>query len=148
VKKAICIILSIIIPILSYYYIKSLNINFESVINIENVVGIVAILSGVSGIIIGTASVRQANLIAVKEYFEQGDNSEHISARKYIADNKNKIYESKIEVSQIINFFQMWGLLNRKKYLPIWVFSGASRIRVVELYINLENIKRILKNQT
>lgn len=42
--------------------------------HIKDVVNIVAILSGISAILVGVASIRISNLGAVKEYFQQGDN--------------------------------------------------------------------------
>ena len=41
--------------------------------HIKDVVNIVAILSGISAILVGIASIRISNLGAVKEYFQQGD---------------------------------------------------------------------------
>ena len=49
--------------------------------HIKDVVNIVAILSGISAILVGVASIRISNLGAVKEYFQQGDNKEYTTAR-------------------------------------------------------------------
>lgn len=49
--------------------------------HIKDVVNIVAILSGISAILVGIASIRISNLGAVKEYFQQGDNKEYTTAR-------------------------------------------------------------------
>lgn len=138
--KVISLILTLIIPIIGYYYLKIEYINLYNILNIENVVGIVAILSGITGIIMGIGSMRQASLDAIKDYFQQGDNPEHVKAREFISKNKNNLDEDSVEVKKIVNFYQLWGILNRKRYLPLWVFSGASGIRVVELYINIEKI--------
>ncbi len=44
--------------------------------------------------------------------------------------------------SAVINFFQMWGLLQRKGFLPIWVFETASGYSVIKLYEAVEDILR------
>ena len=49
--------------------------------HLKETVDIVAILSGISGILVGIASIRISNLGAVKEYFQQGDAKEHTEAR-------------------------------------------------------------------
>lgn len=120
--------------------------------NIQFVVNIVAIISGISGVIIGLSGWRATNLDAVKEYFQQGDTEEFIKARGELYDkqdhNKNIEYDSK-EASMITNFFQFWGLMVGKRYLPIWVFEGASGMSVVRLYGILENyiVKHREKNK-
>lgn len=43
------------------------------------------------------------------------------------------------KAAPILNFYQQWGLLNRKDFLPRWVFEGASGIRVVEMTIQLSS---------
>lgn len=72
-KKIFSFIFLMVAPFVSYFYFI---INPNSLIgffSINNLVGIVAILSGLTGIVMGIASARQASLDAVKEYFQQGD---------------------------------------------------------------------------
>ena len=56
-------------------YLKAI-VGFTKIAKIKDVVNIVAILSGISGILVGVASIRISNLGAVKEYFQQGDTPE------------------------------------------------------------------------
>lgn len=62
-------------------------------VRVKDVVNIVAILSGISGILVGAASIRISNLGAVQEYFQRGDTKEYTEARRKLynkIDNKQK----------------------------------------------------------
>ena len=102
--------------------------------HIKDVVNIVAILSGISAILVGVASIRISNLGAVKEYFQQGDNKEYTTARH----NLYKKFEEGVSIdpndadaSNTVSFFHFWGLMVKKKYLPFWVFKSASGHAVI-----------------
>ena len=115
---------------------------------IKDVVNIVAILSGISGVLIGVASIRISNMEAVKEYFQQGDSLENVAARKEIyckINNNIKIDKNDVAAGSIISFFHFWGIMVKKKYLPLWVFESASGYAVIRLYEGLQGAK-IMKN--
>lgn len=64
-------------------------------------------------------------------------------------DDKNFYVESKAQVlkasSRVLNFYQMWGLLQYRNFLPIWVFdttSGYNMIRLYEATIDIIQEKR------
>ncbi|HHX61354.1 MAG TPA: hypothetical protein GX707_11690 [Epulopiscium sp.] len=137
-KRIITIIILVIIPFVGYYYLKNNIISVGLLFNIENLVGVIAILSGITGIVIGFSSSRQASLDAVKDYFQQGDEESYVKARTNILETKSIDKMEKTEVGKVCNFFHFWGLMNRKKYLPIWVFEGSSGLQVVKLYIKLQ----------
>lgn len=119
-----------------YIYSISMGEKPLGAFNMNDVVGVVAILSGIAGIVMGIASARQASLEAVKEYFQQGDEDAYVEARRRIFNEKGTITEA--DLSKVANFFHFWGLMNRKGYLPIWVFEGSSGIQIVKLYQKLE----------
>ena len=134
--------------------------------NVQYVVNIIPIISGLSGVILGAIGYRATNLEAIREYFLQGDAIEFIKARRIIysigdseailkglkneyEEGKKSGYEKqkgKEDVEQsladstsiICNFYHMWGLMVRKGYLPIWVFEGSSGRQVVKIYSLLE----------
>ena len=108
--------------------------------HIKDVVNIVAILSGVTGILVGVASIRISNLGAVEEYFQQGDAKEQTEARRKIyvlINNGQKIDKNDVDAATVIAFFHFWGLMVKKHYLPIWVFESASGYAVIKLYEGL-----------
>ena len=136
-KRIVAIILLVIGPIMSYYYIKKYDY-VSSFFSMNNIVGIVAILSGITGIIMGISSSRQASLEAVKHYFQQGDEDAYSQARKNIFSAKDSKDIDDKDVSKVCNFFHFWGLMNRQNYLPIWVFDGSSGLQIVKLFITLD----------
>lgn len=139
-KKILAIIFLIVTPFISYFYFLNKPSAMLSFLSINNLVGVVAILSGLTGVVMGIASARQASLDAVKEYFQQGDEDSYSEARGRIlkAENVNQIESS--DVSKVCNFFHFWELMNRQRYLPIWVFDGSSGLQIVKLYMKLKSI--------
>lgn len=133
--------LLIIVPFIAFFYFFNDIENSFSLYSMEHIVGIVAILSGIAGIIMGISSSRQASLDAVKDYFQQGDQSELVSARKKLFEHHVNGKDFKDDdIAKVCNFFHFWGLMNRKRYLPIWVFEGSSGVQAVKLYKILEPI--------
>ncbi len=74
---------------------------------------------------------------------------------EWVAENldkekdKNFYVENKAQVlkasSRVLNFYQMWGLLQYRNFLPIWVFdttSGYNMIRLYEATIDIIKEKR------
>lgn len=75
---------------------------------IKDVVNIVAILSGISGILIGAASIRISNLGAVKEYFQQGDAEGQRAARRKIynkIENNENIDKNDSDAGNVISLY-------------------------------------------
>ena len=59
----------------------------------------------------------------------------------YVKDKK-AVYDAS---SKVLNFYQMWGLLQSRNFLPIWVFdttSGYNMIRIYEATIDIIEEKR------
>lgn len=52
--------------------------------------------------------------------------------------DKNFYVENKAQVakasSRVLNFYQMWGLLQYRNFLPIWVFDTTSGYNMIRLY--------------
>jgi len=129
---------------------------------LQLIVSLVAIISGVSGVVIGLSSLRSAQLDSIRDYFSSGDSKEYSYARSiiyrygehienngvnvYSKDFKMKHYDiqgndvelTKLDVikavSFVSNFFHQWGLLAKNRYLPIWVFESASGVAVYRLF--------------
>ena len=144
-----CIICLVSVCLLAFLYlgekIGGLNAICEyfKKTKIKDIVNIVAILSGVSGILVGIASIRISNMGAVKEYFQQGDNKENAEARKeiyYKIDNNIKIDKNDRAAASVVSFFHFWGAMVKKHYLPVWVFDSASGHAVIRLYEGLQEM--------
>ena len=133
----VLIVFSIVVSLLNFLN----NTGQVSKVMLQNVVNLVAIVSGISGIIMGLVSLKMVNLDAVKEYFQQGDSDDFIAARKKVyelGETNERIEPYNSEVGKVVSFFHFWGLMVKKKYLPIWVFEDASGFAVVKLYRILE----------
>ena len=145
----LCIICAVAVGLLAFLYFSK-NIDclkgiyeFAKDTNIKDIVNIVAIMSGVSGILVGAASIRISNMGAVKEYFQQGDAAEHTKARKqiyYKMEQNITIDKNDLAAADVVSFFHFWGAMVKKKYLPLWVFDSASGYAVVRLYEGLEEM--------
>lgn len=75
----------------------------------------------------------------VKETFDKGDCKELTDSRQYLLKHWNKDDFMISKAALILNLYQQWGLLNRKDFLPLWGFEGASGIRVDEMTIQLSS---------
>lgn len=131
----------------------------------NKIVAAIAVVSGISSIILGISSIFSATLDNVREYFVTGDTPEHSSTRSLLykyRDFKRKtgktIYSPDFDEaagkfgltakkediekasSFICNFFHLWGLLAKKRFLPMWVFESSSGFSVVKLYEAVEDI--------
>jgi hypothetical protein len=104
-KKIVGFLLLIITPFIAYYFLILGVQEVFSIFKIKDLVGVVAILSGVTGIVTGFSSSRQASLDAVKNYFQQGDEDAFSNARKRILDAKETDDIDSSDVSKICNFF-------------------------------------------
>lgn len=92
--------------------------------HIKDVVNIVAILSGISAILVGIASIRISNLGAVKEYFQQGDNKEYTTARHNLYkkfDENVPIDPNDADASNTVFIFSLLGINGKEK---IFAFLG------------------------
>ena len=49
-----------------------------------------------------------------------------------------KIDKNDIAAGNIVSFFRFWGIMVKKKYLPLWVFESASGYAVIRLYEGLQ----------
>ena len=81
--------------------------------HIKDVVNIVAILSGISAILVGVASIRISNLGAVKEYFQQGDNTYKITRVFKKQLGKQTTFHTTI----ISNSFPIFFNINKLSYV-------------------------------
>lgn len=129
---------------------------------LQLIVSLVAIISGVSGVIVGLSSLRATQLDSVRDYFTSGDTEEFITARriiytygKHLENGGNNVFfknfklpfknknNEDVELSKqnvldaisfIANFFHQWGLLTKNRYLPLWVFESSSGVAVYRLF--------------
>ena len=135
--SGICLLLLIAANLDRINFLTDMVIEIVDKINVKDIVNIVAILSGISGILVGAASIRISNLGAVKEYFQQGDSKEYTDARRRLYNKivgMQKISKDDIDAAIVVSFFHFWGMMVKKHYLPVCVFESASGYAVIRLY--------------
>ncbi len=57
--------------------------------------------------------------------------------KDFIVPGKEQVFTA---ASRVANFYQMWGLLQYRNFLPIWVFDTTSGYNVIRLYQAVEDI--------
>ncbi|WP_322420389.1 DUF4760 domain-containing protein [Jeotgalibacillus haloalkalitolerans] len=125
-------------------------------------VGFAAIASGLSGILMSLSSRRGAVFEAIREYYQQGDTSEMIAARRkiysieeketvtYLENSREWTEEQSLAAAELCSFFHFWGMMVRKGYLPLWIFKSASGPSIVRLHYLLNDFikQRRIENNT
>ena len=132
-KRTISYTLVSLSILLSIYYFRSDLAAIPK--KVELMVGLAAIASGVSGILMSLSASRVANFEAIREYFQQGDTPEMTATRHkiYEAERTGEPVDPKA-AAEVCSFFHFWGMMVKKKYLPLWIFKSASGPSVVRLY--------------
>lgn len=51
--------------------------------------------------------------------------------KDFYIENKEQVFKAS---SRVANFYQMWGLLQYRNFLPIWVFDTTSGYNMIRLY--------------
>lgn len=55
----------------------------------------------------------------------------------YIEGGRDAVFKA---ASRVANFYQMWGLLQSRNFLPIWVFDTTSGYNIIKLYQAMADI--------
>lgn len=71
------------------------------------------------------------------EWVKENINSKE---KSLLPTNKKEIFEA---ADITANFFQMWGLLQYKGFLPIWVFETSSGYSILKLHEGIEDILEV-----
>lgn len=114
----------------------------------------IGIMIGAFGVFFGIVDIRKRRYQIICEYFSEIGSKEMISARKKIYEMQEKIDKSEDEVETneietflkdedaafIINFFDHWGYLVRKKYLSFRIYKNFSGNPLVNMYETLSSL--------
>jgi hypothetical protein len=150
-KKITSVILLSISTLMAVFFFQDQIIGWKDQVELSLLVGIAAIASGVSGVLMSLSSRKVAIFEAIREYYQNGDTPAMI-------ENRTKIYATEDGVtpldekaaSEICAYFHFWGMMVKKGYLPIWVFNSASGPSVVRLFYLLKpyiELRRVSNNQ-
>ena len=107
---------------------------------LEIVAAIIGCITGLFGLVISLFSIHHNKTVAVHEFLSKMESDEFITARRAVYNRPNNAecdLQDK-DASLVVNIFHHWGLLARRRYLPMWVFDGASGSGACRLYEKLE----------
>ena len=105
----------------------------ETLSIIGTITGIVGMLTGIGSLIISVLNHQRARFLAVHEYLSAVESKEFIESKKYVYNTSHFDNDDK-KAALVVNFFHHWGMLAKRKYLPLWVFDGATGKGACRLY--------------
>lgn len=139
-KKSVGFVLLSLSILLSVFFFQSTLVDLSSKVNLSILVGIAAIASGVSGVLMSWSSKKVATFEAIREYYQQGDTPSMIENRTKVYATEDGVTPLDIHAAaELCAFFHFWGMMVRKGFLPIWIFKSASGPSIVRLYRLLES---------
>ena len=114
------------------------------------IIGIIGVITGVSGMIVSIRSFYHNRIDALNMYFSYARDSDFIKGRRLVYNLEHNVVidESCDEIISItlaclMNAYQHWGMLLKHKQLPFWIFYNrktgvtASGIAVIRTYNKL-----------
>lgn len=111
---------------------------------VDRVLAIISICISLSALALSLFGFCQSRASIVKDFFAQGDNIEMKKLRKVIYDIYNQNNHAELildelkthsdEVSQVISYYDFWGLMVKKGYLPKWAFQASSKFTTINIY--------------
>lgn len=103
---------------------------------IELCLSVIVAVTGIFGTAISILGVVNNRFLAIRQYMEGVEAPEFIKARTAIRniEDSSQISLDNIEAAQLVNFFDHWGLLAKKHYLPLWVFNSGSGDGIIDYY--------------
>lgn len=103
---------------------------------IELCLSVIVAVTGIFGTAISILGVVNNRFLAIRQYMAGVEAPEFIKARNNIRQIKDSslISVDSIEAAQLVNYFDHWGLLAKKHYLPLWVFNSGSGDGIIYYY--------------
>lgn len=109
-------------------------------VTLELGLSIIGSVTGIIGAVIGVLGISHNRFLAIRQFMEYLEDPIFIDARHriYNHDSSQQISPNDKDAALITNYFHHWGLLVKKRYLPLWVFDYGSGARVIYLYEQLQ----------
>lgn len=99
-----------------------------------SILGALGGIAGIISIIEVVLNSRNNHYLAVHEFLMGHDDVEFIAARAAVYNHTGTQRLDDKDIAKVVNYFHHWGLLAKKKYLPLWVFDYGSGAGVIRLY--------------
>ena len=95
--------------------------------------GAIGMITGIVGMVTGLKGIQHTKAVTIDKFFSALESKDFIKVKKIIY-NKDVEDVSDEDAAVIVNFYHHWGLMVKKKYLPIWAFDGGTGDGVVRSY--------------
>lgn len=95
--------------------------------------GLIGAITGISSLIVSIISHYRTRVYSVHEYLAKVESEDFIKAKKHVYTSDQFEVEDQY-AAVIVNFFHHWGMLAKRRYLPMWVFDGATGNGACRLY--------------
>lgn len=93
------------------------------------ILDIIGVATGTIGMVVAGLSYRDKRFIAAKQYLEAFGDPDFLGARKHVYNTPPCDMDIRDEqASLVVNFFHEWGLLAKRRYLPMWVLRMLIRL--------------------
>lgn len=116
-----------------------------------NIIDIVSIVTGVTGMMLGIFSFMMSRVQMVKSYYEEEALDDMRAARKKVYDYTHSYSEEKLledkEFAKVCSHYDFYGLMLRKHYLPKWVILGTNSIIIMRCYECSEQYIKLRKKE-
>lgn len=99
----------------------------------SDILSVIGAVTGISGLIISILDHQRSRYFAVHEYLSAVESEEFVKAKQHVYNNVDFNVEDE-QAAIVVNFFHHWGMLARRRYLPMWIFDGATGNGVCRLY--------------
>lgn len=105
------------------------------------IIAVIGCITGIAGLGMSIYGLIHNRAVAVHEFLTKMEDREFIKARGNVYGRTyGKMCALNDEdAAQVINMFHHWGLLAKRRYLPMWVFDSASGAGVCRLYEITQN---------
>lgn len=100
--------------------------------------GVVGMATGIVGMVSGLKGMQHNKAVTIDKFFSALESKDFIKVKKAIYTKEiTDVHDE--DAASIANFYHHWGLMVKKKYLPIWVFDGGTGEGVIRSYERVRN---------
>lgn len=97
------------------------------------------VIASFTALVLSIHNYQKGQTSSVNDYFKHGDSNEQKNIRKNVYSDFDNGVEIKYKVndeniSKLISFYEFWGLMYKKKYLPSWTFDNYAGNVVNKIY--------------
>lgn len=100
---------------------------------------IITTLIAGAGLVLAIINFYNSRFTMENEYFRWATSKEMIDARHFVRNSGCLSVEIDC-IPELLNFYNYWGMMVRRRHLSVSIFYSASGINVIEMYEKLQKI--------